>query len=540
MWRGVTTWRRCPTLPIRSSVAVVFSTIVSAYLTARSFRGKAARPRFAGNKACYFIAVRTVYDTWWMPTSMAWRFALLVTFAVRSWACACSGNWPSVKQAWRAAPVVFLGTVALATPDGDSRQLMFQEQSVRIRVEEAFKGVFAGQMIELHQGADDCSGKFRTGQTAVFYLYPGTTQGWIVPACTHAVGSAEPLGDDLLFLRGFPISARGTRLSGAVDVYEDSPQEAFRRVGGLPNVRVRISGLQEPDREVMTNANGVYELYGLPPGRYSVKIKVPKGLKIKFPIVTGSAPVKGNDSAVELNKDGGASVDFVLQADTKLSGRILDAKGSPIKDVCIDLEPLEGRGENGALFFDCSKAGGAFKMEMMPPGKYRLVARDEVTLDRLKSKSTLYYPGVRYREQSTTFSVEAGKYLDHLDIRSPSDENRYKLQGWFQFADGAPVAGATVTFTSPKNGYVETTESHADGSFGLSVVAGVEGQLMGHICVIEPILRRCAEFRVEPRRSGLFRFMDASSVPVLADSDHKDLKLVLASPSCKAWPVSGK
>jgi hypothetical protein len=467
---------------------------------------------------------------------MAARFVLLAIFAARAWACSCGGNWPSVKQAWSNAPAVFLATVAVAEPDGDGLELMFQEQLVHIRVEEAFKGVFAGQTIELHQGADDCSAKFRTGQSAVFYLYTGRTQGWVVPACTHAVGSAEPGGDDLLFLRALPKSAVGTRLSGAVDLYEDSPQQAFKRVGGIPGVRVSISGQVGPPREVATNASGTYELYGLPPGSYSVRIHVPSGLKIKFPVVTGSAPVKGNESALKLDKDGGVSVDFVLQADTKLSGRMLDAKGSPVKGVCIDLEPLEGRGKNGARFFDCSKASGLFKMEMMPPGKYWLVARDEVTRDRLKSKSTLYCPGVRERERGTVVAVEAGKYLSDLEIRLPSEEKRYKIQGQFQFADGAPVAGATVIFTSPKSGYTETTETHADGSFGLSIVAGMEGQLDGRLGVMESILGRCPEFQVEPRRSGLIRFMDASPVPLLGDSDREDLRLTLASPSCKSWP----
>ncbi len=343
-----------------------------------------------------------------------------------------------------------------------------------------------------------------------------------------------------MFLRALPKSANGTRLSGTVELYEDSPQQAFKRVGGIPNVHVSVFGQQGPARELITNVNGVYELYGLPPGNYSVSIEPPSGLRIKFPLTTGSVPVKGNDAAVELTRDGAASVDFVLQADTRVSGCMLDAKGSPRKDVCIDLEPVEGRGENGARFFDCSKAGGVFKMEMMPPGKYWLVAHDEVTVERLKSKSTLYYPGVRDRERSTFVSVEAGKYLDHLDIRLPSDEERYKVQGRFQFADGAPVAGARVTFTSPRSGYTETTETHADGSFGLSVVAGMEGQLTGQLAVIEPILQRCPEFRVEPHRRGLFRLMDASPVPISAGSDSEDLRLTLSSPSCKSWPTSAK
>jgi hypothetical protein len=469
------------------------------------------------------------------------RFALVLIFAARCWACACAGNWPSVKQAWKDSPAVFLGTVEVADPDGDDRQMMFQEQFVRIRVDEAFKGVSRGQTIELHQGANDCDAKFRTGRRAVFYMYSGTTHGSLtVPWCTHAFGSAEPAGDDLLFLRGLPKSAIGTRLSGEVDLYEDSSTDAFKRIGGVPNLRVKVSGPLGFTRETVTNIAGVYELYGLRPGRYSLSIEVPSGLRIRFPVVTGSAPVEGNDTAVELKQNGGASVDFVLQADTRLSGHMLDAQGTPMTGVCIDLEPLEGRGENGAAFFDCSKAGGAFKMEMMPPGKYWLVAKDEVKLDGLESKSTLYYPGVRDRALATIVSIEAGNYLEHLDIRLPSHEERYKVACRFQFSDGAPVASAAVTFTSPQSGYSEITSAGADGSFGMLVVAGMEGQLTAQLGVLEPILRSCPEFRVEPRRKGIFRFMDASPIPLVVDSDHENLKLELTSPSCKSWPPSRK
>jgi hypothetical protein len=472
---------------------------------------------------------------------MSWRSALLLILAARSWGCSCSGNWPSIKQSWKDAPAVFLGTVEIADPDGDGRQMMFQEQSVRIRIDKAFKGVSGGQTIELREGADDCSAKFRTGQRAVFYLYPGITRGgWSVPPCTHALGSDEPAGDDLLFLRGLPKSAIGTRLSGEVELYEDSPTEAFKRVRGVPKVPVKISGPRGLSREAVTNIAGVYEVYGLLPGRYSVSIEVPGGLRIKFPVVTGSSPVQGKEAAVELNQDGGASVDFVLQADTQLSGRMLDANAAPITGICVDLEPLEGRGENGARFFDCSKAGGVFKMTMMPPGSYWLAARDDVKLDGLQSKSTLYYPGVRDRRRAMIVSIEAGNYREHLDIRLPSDEKRYKIAGRFQFADGAPVATALVTFASPQSGYSETTNTGADGSFGLSIVVGMEGQLRGQLGVLEPILRFCPEFRVEPRRSGLIRFMDASPISLLVGSDHDDLKLELTSPSCKSWPPDRK
>jgi protocatechuate 3,4-dioxygenase beta subunit len=339
-------------------------------------------------------------------------------------------------------------------------------------------------------------------------------------------------------------SAIGTRLSGEVELYEDSAKEAFRRVGGVPSVSVRVSGPEGSTFQTETNADGAYEVYSLRPGRYTVRVTVPKGFRIAFPVITGSLSsrnrtsadlVSRDEAAVELAKNGGVGVGFVLKADTRLSGRLLDGKGDPITGVCIDLEPLEGRGEGGARFFDCSKAGGVFQMEMMPPGKYWLAARDEIKVNRHVSRSTLYYPGVRDRDAAKIVSIEPGKYVEHLDIRLPSHEKRYKFTGRMQFEDGAPADGATVTFTSSRHGYSETSETAADGSFDLLVVAGMEGQLDGEMSILAPILKSCPTFKVGPRIRGMLRFVDASSILLSSDSDRRDLELVLPSPSCKAW-----
>lgn len=471
---------------------------------------------------------------------MVWRLALLLGIAARSWACQCAGTWPSVKDAWKNTPFIFLGTVERADPDQDGHQTIFQEQYVRIRVDEAFKGVSVGEKIELHQGANDCAAKFRTGQRFVFYLNHDGSGAWTAPACTRAAGSAKPGGDDLLFLRGLPKSAIGTRLSGDVELYEDSPSEAFHPAGGVPGVHVKISGARGFAQEAVTNAAGVYEVFGLGPGRYSVGIEVPAGLKVRFPLTTGSPRVPGDEAAVELASNSGASVDFVLQADTRLSGRVLDANGAPKKSVCFDLESPEGRSENGARFFNCSKTDGLFEMAMMTPGKYWLVARDDVSVEGIKSKSTLYYPGVRDRERATIISIEAGHYAEDLEVRLPSDEKRYQLSGRFQFSDGAPVELGVVTFTSPQHGYTETTSTGPNGSFVMTVVAGMTGLLNGRLGVFEPILRSCPEFKVGPQKSGLFRFMDASPIALAGDSNHEGLNLELSSPSCKSWPQRPK
>jgi len=468
---------------------------------------------------------------------MVWRFGLLLILVARALPCSCSSNGSWVRQAWKDAPAVFLGTVEIADPDGDPRQTTFVEQFVRIRVDEAFKGVVAGQTISLNEGGSDCDARFRTGQRAVFYLQAGTTPGtWFIPWCAYSIGSAEPEGDDLLFLRGLPGTAAGTRLSGSVDLYEDSPQAAFRRVRGLANLRVKIFGPDGLAREALTNTAGTYEVYGLKPGKYSVRIDMPKGLRTKFPMATGSVPVAGDESAVELARDGEASVSFVLEADTKLSGRMLDAKGVPKQDVCIDLEPLEGRGENGARFFDCSKEQtGVFEMEMMPPGDYLLVARDEVGTGDTKSKSTLYYPGVRQRESAKVISIAAGDYVSGIEMQLPAGEVRHKVNGRLVFSDGQPVAGAGVTFVSAEHGYSESAGTADDGAFAFFVVAGMSGQLSAETFIFQNMLASCPEFQVEPRKSGMLRFMKTDSIVVAGDSDQADLVLKFPFPSCKSW-----
>jgi len=160
-------------------------------------------------------------------------------------------------------------------------------------------------------------------------------------------------------------------------------------------------------------------------------------------------------------------------------------------------------------------------------------ARYEIRMDQLKSTSTLYYPGVRDRNNAKIVSIESGKYLENLDIKLPPDEKRYQFTGRMQFEDGVLAAWGKVTFTSPEHGYTETTNIADDGSFGLLVVAGMDGQLDGRWGVMLPMLDSCPELKVGARISGMFRSIEADPLAVSSDADHAGLRLVLPSPSCK-------
>lgn len=449
------------------------------------------------------------------------RFVLLMAFAARAWACSCSGTTPSVKEAWQQASYVFLGKVESAFPnDGESGM---QPQTARIRVEETFKGVTKGQVLEMRSHGTSCDHVYRTGSRAVYYMFTNRETGkHYLPVCSRSMGSADSENDDLLFLRGLPRTAVGTRLSGTV--YGHRPKLE------VANVRVTITGAKGFTLTTRTNSAGVYELYGLPAGRYSVRIEPPRGSKVGDGYVSGSPTVPDDPSAVELKKDGAAHVDFQLGADTRLSGRVLDAQGKALKGVCVHLETEQGEKENSGWSSDCTEANGDYSISTVAPGKYRLVVREEVKVGRIKSESTLYYPGVRSREQAELIAVEAGLPMELMDIRLPSDEKRFKIEGKFLYADGVPVATGMVTFHSPRHGYKAMATTLADGWFALQVIPGMVGELIGGVSFLEHRMKACPWIVGE--RRGIFVKLTAPTLHIQADEDQSDIRLELGSPSC--------
>jgi hypothetical protein len=60
-------------------------------------------------------------------------------------------------------------------------------------------------------------------------------------------------------------------------------------------VKVRLIGEKET-YETATNVDGVYEIYDLPPGRYTVEPETPKGWAIENPSAFGGGGSSGRES----------------------------------------------------------------------------------------------------------------------------------------------------------------------------------------------------------------------------------------------------
>jgi hypothetical protein len=80
---------------------------------------------------------------------------------------------------------------------------------------------------------------------------------------------------------------------------------------------------------------------------------------------------------------------------------------------------------------------------------------------------------------------------------------------------------------------MEKTQTAKDGSFALSVLDGVEGQLEG--LVSSGFLTSCPEIP-GARISGMLGFLSTNSISLLSDSDRVNLRLIVPLRSCKVIP----
>jgi len=239
---------------------------------------------------------------------------MLAVFAARGDACSCAGPEPPC-EAYQSSVAVFIGTmmdvsnVTVELKAGD-RRLEFMGKLFRFSVEQAFKGVEEAEIeIQTGSGGGDCGYEFRKGDRYLVYAYKAANDKRL---STNICSRTRPLShaaDDLAFLRGLPQSATSTRISGTIAQYDNDPTEGYHFARFLSGIKVTITS-QKGSHEIYTNDDGVYEITGLPAGRYKIQIELPSNLSI---------PDYRRAFEVQLRANGCAGGDIVAHSDGKIS-----------------------------------------------------------------------------------------------------------------------------------------------------------------------------------------------------------------------------
>ena len=420
-------------------------------------------------------------------------------------------------------------------------------KSTTMRVERVFKGTLkiGDEMIFAQGGGANCIWTFTEediGKKYLFYLKPFRDSTiWIATTCGRS-GNVEYAGDDLLYLNNLDKMRGRTRISGTLSFAKETDESVAGR-------KIRIMGAGHT-YEVKTDKNGVYEVYDVPAGRYSIEPEIPQGWKVDSFWLGYSPSFAGSDKTkspkkipIVLADKKHAGLDVRFEIDNAIRGNIYDRLGEPMKGVCLDLIPADG--SKGPYLADCTEKNGAFEIHEIPPGSYVMVVNKDGKVTSREPFSTFYYPNVTKREDATVFHIGLGDFVENLQIYPPITAETITVEGVFLYSDGKPVVGESVSFKSAKDTKVAKrvddddeddarAETDAKGRFSIKILKGAKGSLYG------AMLTYIGKFETCPKLDRLIK-QTGQSVPeiktppveIRAKTNLYGVELRYPFPSCK-------
>ncbi len=442
------------------------------------------------------------------------RLAILILWSATACsACSCNA-YPSVGDAWKQAAGVFGGEVIRLDPSTEPSASMV----AIVRVFESFKGPGRDELLSFPIHRDSCSPNYRVGQRHLFFA--GYLHGaWGEAACGRNRQDFSKAVADLRFLRQLPRSALVTRLASTVLL--SAPDHSGPMVG----TAVAIEG-PGGRRTVQTDEEGIFELYGLPPGSYSITPVLPAGHQLAFAQPSGPRPRDYRQfPTVTLKMDSTADVLCIIAEAQSLSGRVLNAEGEPLPGVCLT---LEATGEKGRQHMAWTNEEGRYVFADLSPGRYYLAAN---CLD-LRGAALTYYPGVSERSQATVVSVARREALKGLDMRVARLERPTHFSGRVNFSDGTPAETASVELLRQQQRR-ETAHAVA-GVFEISSTDRGAGELRAYLDLKPEALRRCPAWR----RYATGTRMNSFAIPVDLRVSVGNLVLTFPVPACPGFLAS--
>ena len=162
----------------------------------------------------------------------------------------------------------------------------------------------------------------------------------------------------------------------------------------LANHKIRITG-KGKNIELITDENGAYEIYDLPAGTYKIIPEKVDGFNIGR---------TGNPSFVEVKIKAKSHTEqiFFFEIDNAVSGKILDEKGMPMENVCLDLVPVKNaKAKNYSKSNPAQTKTDCLKSARFPKALYSRHKKDGEPNDFYEPFGTFYYPNVKTIEEAT-------------------------------------------------------------------------------------------------------------------------------------------
>lgn len=414
--------------------------------------------------------------------------------------------------------------------------------STKMSVERVYKGGLkvGDEMVFAQGGGADCIYTFDgddIGRSYLFYLK--RLEGgdfWLAGTCGRS-GRVEGARDDLLYLNNMARARGRTRVSGTLSrLTADAPD--------LSGLRVRLRGGGETF-EARTDEHGVYEIYDVPAGRYTLEPEIPHGWKVGNFWLGYSPSFDGDEEErapkkipVVVEGKRHAGLDIVFEIDNAVGGKVFDTQGRPMDGVCLQMLPARGEVPHPYYKGTCTQEGGRFRIDELTPGDYVLVVNRDGKITSSSPFGTFYYPNAARREDATVFHVGLGDFFENLQVYVPKMEETVTVEGVLLYSDGRPVSDERVVFKAEGGAEDDPSDSgartDAKGRFSVKILKGKRGALRGEMHAYAGEFENCPRVESLIRQTGR-RNADLAtpSVEIRADDDLHGVELRFPFPGCK-------
>ena len=213
---------------------------------------------------------------------------------------------------------------------------------------------------------------------------------------------------------------------------------------------------------ITTDSGGLYQLDGLAPGDYTLRLLTPDTQTAGFFDNWGSPAV------IHLDNGGVAERNFELFWNGRIEGTVSDDSGTPAR-VWVELLSADGMQLPGyAHHFEMTAKDGSYQFRKIPQGRYLVVVnrygpRNESPHD------IQYYPRAVRKENAQVLELaNKGQRLGGISFRTPRLAQR-NTQVRVTWADGTAVAGTYVCVA------YENTDAYEEPAGGDCINADQDG-----------------------------------------------------------------
>jgi hypothetical protein len=415
--------------------------------------------------------------------------------------------------------------------------------STKMLVERVYKGgLKVGEEMVLAQGGGaDCIYTFDKNDIGRAYLfYLKRLKGadfWIAGTCGRS-RPVEGAHDDLLYLNNLDKARGRTRVSGTLNCFVAEGPD-------LAGLKIRVNGGGKTF-EAKTDEHGVYELYDLPAGKYTLEPEIPHGWKVGNFWLGYSASFAGDEEEESptkipfvLEAKRHAALDVVFEIANVVGGKVFDTLGKPLNGVCLQLLPARGEIPKHYYKGDCTEKGGQFRIDELTPGDYVLAVNHEGKITSSEPFGTIYYPNAKTREEATVFHIGLGDRVENLEFHITKMEETVTAEGLFLYSDGRPVVDAFVEFRTEQNkdadDYADSqAKTDAKGRFSLKILKGQKGNIYGSMYAYVGQFENCPRLDSAIKKTGRDNAeLTTPSVEIQADNNLYGVELRFPFPGCK-------